>query len=235
MPIRRRGFLVTMPLVAMASVAKADTTDLSLTCDTAAAPAMRRAAGTFRARTGVRVFVHATSPGLILPQLERSIQNDILVTTPARLDLAETASLVTPGQRSLSWRNRLVLATNRSPAGPQGSLAAPDPTPASDIDGPAILQRLGLSMTIGVIDTDAVGWLLKTGGARQGLVHQTEVAGNETLRAGDTVPDAAWPPILYAATVTRLAGRPNPQAFVAFLSSAEGAEVLREAGLEAVT
>jgi len=234
MPILRRGFLATIPLVAMASVAVADTTDLSLTCDTAAAPAMRRAARTFRDCTGVRVFVHATSPGLIVPQLQRSIQNDILVTTPARLDVAEQASLVKPGGRSATWRNRLVLATARSPAGPQGSLAGPDLTPASDIDGPGILRRLGMTMTIGVIDTDSVAWLLKTGGARQGLLHQTEVSADETLQATDPVSDAAWPPILYAATVTSLARRPNPQDFVAFLSSPDGVAALRAAGLEAV-
>jgi ABC-type molybdate transport system substrate-binding protein len=234
MPIHRRGLLATIPLVAIASVAAADTTDLSLACDTAAAPAMRRAAETFRNRTGVRVFVHETSPGLILPQLSRSIQNDILVTTPARLDAAEQAGLVKPGERSTAWRNRLVLATATSPAGPQGSLAAPDSTPASDIDGAAILQRLGMSMTIGVIDTNSVAWLLKTGGARQGLLHQTEVATDETLRVTDTVPDSAWPPIFYAGTVTSLARRPNPQAFVAFLSTPDGAAALRDAGLEAV-
>ncbi len=49
------------------------------------------------------------------------------------------------------------------------------------------------------------------------------------------VPDEAWPPILYAATVTRLARRPDPEAFVAFLGSAEGKTALTAAGLEAVT
>jgi hypothetical protein len=94
MTISRRAVFATMPLVAISSLAVAETTDLSLACDTAAAPALQRAADAFWARMGVRVFVHATTPGLLLPQLERTIQNDILVTTPARLDLAELKDLV---------------------------------------------------------------------------------------------------------------------------------------------
>src|SRR4051794_27924493 len=111
MPISRRSLFAAVPLVAVGSLAAAETTDLSLACDTAAAPAIQRAADMFRARTGVRVFVHATAPALLLPQLERTIQNDILVTTPARLDLAEQKGLVQPGGRTRSWRNRLVIAT----------------------------------------------------------------------------------------------------------------------------
>jgi ABC-type molybdate transport system substrate-binding protein len=36
------------------------------------------------------------------------------------------------------------------------------------------------------------------------------------------VPDEAWPPIVYAATVTKLAYRGDPAAFVAFLGGPEG-------------
>ena len=46
--------------------ARADTVGLALNCDTTLAPALRQAAAAYRARTGVRVFVFATGPGLIL-------------------------------------------------------------------------------------------------------------------------------------------------------------------------
>jgi ABC-type molybdate transport system substrate-binding protein len=86
-----------------------------------------------------------------------------------------------------------------------------------------------------VIDTAAVAWTLTTGGARQGLLHQTEVTADERLRAVALVPDSVWPPILYAATVTKLAYRGDPAAFVRFLDSAEGQAVLQAAGLEPVS
>jgi molybdate transport system substrate-binding protein len=213
----------------------AGTTDLAVTCDTAAEPAVVAAARAFRQRTGVRVRVFPTPPGLVLPQLERQIQNDIIVTQVATIDQAENAGLVAPGGRVGPWRNRLVIAT--AAGGEAGTFAVPDPSPASDIDGEAILQRLGTTTgtRLGVIDTAAVAWTLTTGGARQGLLHQTEVTADERLRAVALVPDSVWPPILYAATVTKLAYRGDPAAFVRFLDSAEGQAVLQAAGLEPVS
>jgi molybdate transport system substrate-binding protein len=112
-----------------------------------------------------------------------------------------------------------------------------DPTPASGIDGHAILQRLGAmpQTVLGVINTGAVAWLLTNGHAQQGLLHQTEVVDDSRLKPLSPVPDDAWPPILYAATVTKLARRGDPAAFVAFLGSPDGQAVLHQAGLESAS
>ena len=149
---------------------------------------------------------------LVLPQLEREIQNDIIVTQIATIDQADKAGLVEPGVRVGPWRNRLVTAAANQPAGAEGSFAVPDPSPASDIDGIAILRRLSAApgTVLGVIDTGAVTWTLANGSARQGLLHQTEVNADGRLRAVSPVPDEAWPPILCAATVTKLAYRGDP-------------------------
>jgi molybdate transport system substrate-binding protein len=183
----------------------------------------------------VRIRVFPTAPGLVLPQLEREIQNDIIVTRIAVIDLAEKAGLVTPGGRIGPWRNRLVMAAAKSPAGPEGSFAVPDVSSGSDIDGSLILQRIGTvpAKIVGVLDTGAVAWTLTNGGARLGLLHQTEVAADDRLRAVSAVPDEAWPPILYAATMTKLARRGDPAAFLTFLASPDGQAVLQSAGLEA--
>jgi molybdate transport system substrate-binding protein len=212
----------------------AATTDLAVTCDSAAAPAVIAAGTAYRTKTGIRIRVFPTAPGLVLPQIEREIQNDIIVTQIAVIDQAEKLGLVAPGGRAGPWRNRLVIASAKEPAGPEGSFAVPDPSPASDIDGIAILQRLGLSpaKVPGVLDTGAVAWTLTNGGARQGLLHMTEVSADDRLRAVSPVPDSAWPPIFYVATITKLARRGDPAAFLAFLSSPEGQTVLRSAGLE---
>jgi len=241
MNFSRRGLLAVAPAALAATVLTsgvafgATTTDLAVTCDAAAAPSVGAAGTAYRAKTGVRVRVFPTAPGLVLPQLEREIQNDIIVTRIAVIDLAEKAGLVTPGGRVGPWRNRLVMAAAKSPAGPEGSFAVPDVSSGSDIDGALILQRIGTApaTVLGVLDTNAVAWTLTNGGARLGLLHQTEVTADDRLRAVSPVPDIAWPPILYAATVTRLARRGDPAAFLAFLTSPDGQAVLLSSGLEA--
>jgi hypothetical protein len=93
---------------------------------------------------------------------------------------------------------------------------------------------MGVSPTkvLGVLDTGAVAWMLANGRARQGLVFLTDVAADDRLKAGAPVPESACPPVLYAASVTSLAYRGDPAAFVAFLGSADGLSELRAAGLE---
>nr|WP_294502976.1 substrate-binding domain-containing protein [uncultured Rhodopila sp.] len=240
MPFLRRGLLATAPAAALSLIitpASAATTDLAVSCDTAAASAVIRAGDVYRSRTGVRIRVFPTSPGLLLPQLEREIQNDIVLTQIAVLDQAEKEGLIQPGGRVGPWRNRLVIATSRDTDGPEGSFAVTDPTPASGIDGPAILQRLGAmpKTVLGVINTGTVAWLLTNGQAQQGLLHQTEIVNDSSLKPLSAVPDDVWPPILYAATVTKLARRGDPAAFVAFLGGPDGQAVLHLAGLESAS
>jgi molybdate transport system substrate-binding protein len=234
-PIGRR----VLPLLALAGAigpARADTVDLAVNCDTTLAPALRQAAAAYKARTGVRVFVFATGPGLILPQLVRGIQNDIVVTQTTILDQAVQAGVVASAVRA-QWRNPLVIAGARGVATTDRTFAAPDPSPASDIDGPALLARLGLtpSRILGAVDTDEVAFLLTTGAAQAGLLHMTDVRADERLAVIRPVPAETQPPLLYAASVTRLARRPNPEGFVAFLAAPEGTAILATAGLETPT
>ena len=119
-----------------------------------------------------------------------------------------------------AWRNPLVLAVKRgAPPASDKPIAVSDPTPGSDMDGPAILARLGLLPTpmLGVIDTDTVAALVLNGTARAGLLHMTDVRAHPELQVVRTVSPAVQPPIAYAAAVTKLARRPDPAGFVAFL------------------
>jgi molybdate transport system substrate-binding protein len=243
MLLPRRQSLVAAPALLVATtlrprIARAQTvTDLALVCDIAAAPAIIAAAKAYRTKSGVRVRIFPTVPSLIVPLLARNIQNDIVVTQIAAIAQAEQQDLIAPGGRVGPWRNRLVSAAAVQQAGPEGSFAVPDPTPASDIDGIAILHALGIApaKVIGVLDTNAVAWTLTRAGARQGLLHQTEVTADQRLQAVSPIPDTAWPPILYAATVTKLTSRGDPAAFLTFLASAQGQTVLQAAGLETGT
>src|SRR5579883_1764562 len=186
--------------------------DLALTCDTTLGPVLQQLADAYRARTSVRVSVFPTGPGLILPQLLRDIQNDILVTQTTILDQALRSNIIARAVAP-QWRNPLVIAgRNGTPSRMDGSFAAPDPTPMSDIDGPALLRRLAISppRTVGAVDTDEVAFLLQSGAAQAGLVHMTDVRAN----SGFTVIRSVDESLSYAASVTRLANRPNPEGFV---------------------
>lgn len=239
MGIARRGlFQASMALlpVVLASAARAATTDLVVACDTALAPALLRAAAAYTTRSGVEIRLFPTSPGLIVPQLERDVQNDLVVTRLPILEAAAQVDRLASDARAGPWRNRLVLAAPRNATGSDGPIAVTDPSPASMLDGHAVLTRIGRhpSVVMGAVDTAGVVFLLTTGAARFGLVYMTDARANQ-LDVVAPVPDDASPPVLVAAAVSRNAGRPNPGAFLAFLATPEAGKVLNAAGLENVT
>ena len=214
--------------------ARAATAGLAVTCDTTLAPALREIGATYRARSGVPVFVFPTGPGLILPQLLRDIQNDIVVTQVAIMDQAVQAGVVAPTPRGRTWHNPLVVAGLRGVSASDQTFAVSDPSPASDIDGAALLAQLGLqpARVLGAVDTDEVAFLLTTGSAQAGLLHMTDVRADQRLAVIRPLPAEISAPIVYAASVTRLARRPDPQDFIAFLATSEADALLRQSGLE---
>ncbi len=225
-----------LPLMAMSAViapALADTTDLSVACDTTLAPALRKVGRAYTAKTSVRVFVFPTGPGLLLPQLSRDIQNDIVVTQVSILEQAAHAGIA-PSGSGPRWNNPLVIAGLRATSPIDQTFAASDPTPASDMDGPGIVERLGLkpARLLGAVDTDEVASLITTGAAQAGLLHMTDVAADQRLAVLRPVPPDIQPPLVYAASVTRLARRPNPEGFVAFLATQPASALLTQSGLE---
>src|SRR5262249_42954958 len=156
----RRRLLAGIPLLALAvASARAATSYLSLACDTTIAPALGKAAAAYKARTGVQGFVVPTGPRLLVPPLPRGIPHDIVVTQTAILDEALQAGVIGEAVRA-QWRNALVVAGLRTTAPVDRVFAAPDPSPASDVDGPALLARLGLkpARAMGAVDTDEVAF-----------------------------------------------------------------------------
>jgi molybdate transport system substrate-binding protein len=242
MGISRRDWLGFAPAVALAASVPAatpaladddfTTTDLAVSCDNPAVPALGRAARAYRRQSGVRVRIFPTAADLLLPQLQRDIQNDIVLTRVETIDAAEKLGIVKPGGRVGPWRNRLVLAETAS--GDDGRYAVPDPTPASEFDGAAVLKAMNVTpgKIVGVLDSDAVVWSLLHGQASRGLVFQSDLAAYPALRAVAPVPDSAAPAMVYAATMTTLAYRINPEAFVRFLGSPAGMAELKAGGLE---
>jgi molybdate transport system substrate-binding protein len=235
---RRDLFHASLALAppALANPARARTTDLVAACDTALGPAIKRVAAAYTARTGVEIRLFPASPNLLLPQLARDVQNDVLITQVSILEQAgRTGLLAADATRAGPWRTRLVLAAPRGTGGSDGGpIAVPDMTPAFPWDSRAILAGIGLqqAITLGAIDTRGVAFLLTSGAARAGLLYLTEMQAEPGLEVVTEIPDAVSPPLAVGAAISHGASRPNPGAFVAFLNSGEAAELLRANGLE---
>jgi ABC-type molybdate transport system substrate-binding protein len=237
MTLGRRQLLTGIPLAALASPARA-AGDLAVACDTTLASTLGKLGAAYAATSGVRVHVFPTGPGLIVPQLVRDSQNNIVVTQIAILDQAVQSGIVAPRTGGMTWRNPLVIAGLRGAAAAvDQAFAASDPSPASDMDGPALLARLGLRPTrvLGAVDTDEVAFLLTTGAAQAGLLHMTDVRADQRLGVIREVPVDVHPPLVYAASATRLVRQIAPSDFIAFLATPRAYALLTEAGLEVQT
>ncbi len=103
------------------------------------------------------------------------------------------------------------------------------------MDASAILAKLQLPANdvLGVVDTDTVVALVRDGTARAGLMHMTDVRAYPDLAVVREVPDTIQPPVAYAAAVTKLAYRPDPDGMVAFLLTSQATALLAALGLEA--
>ena len=121
-----------------------------------------------------------------------------------------------PTRSARSWRNPVVIAGLRGAGDRSRRFAVTDPIPASDIDGPAFLARLGLQPTrvLGAVDTDEVAFLLTTGAAQAGLLHMTDVRADERLAVIRQVPAEIQPPLLYAASRHAAGAAAEPEGFV---------------------
>jgi ABC-type molybdate transport system substrate-binding protein len=222
--------------LAMASEAKAGTTDLAVICDVTLGAPLRLAAAAFRAGAGVEIHVFPTAPGLIVPQLDREVQIDIVVAQSGVLDQATQAGLLTTSPRSGPWSNALVVAERIDASGSPdtGKFAVSELPGASGIDGAAVVASLGIdaARVVSAIDTSEVAFLLTTGGARTGVLRLTDVRADARLRVVRTIADQ--PPALCTAAITTGASRPNPAAFITFLGTEPARRVLVAAGLEIV-
>jgi molybdate transport system substrate-binding protein len=152
----------------------------------------------------------------------------------ATLDQAAQIGIVAPETTRGEWRNPLVIAGPRGASATDRTVAACDPSPASEIDGPRILERLGLrpARILGAVDTGEVAALVTSGTAQAGLLHMTDVRADPRLAVIHPVPEDIHAPIVYAAAVTRGARRPDPQVLVAFLATSGAMALLAESGLE---
>ncbi len=255
--LRRRGLGQAAALAAVASMlpppARAKTSpapNVIVYCDPALRAAIEDAGRLFTASNGARVNVFCAAPTLMLAQIERVVQNDVLVTQADWMDEAVRRALIKPSTRMPLGANRLVLAVSgQATALPltdrvairrligAGPVAIPDPTTGTTVDSAGTLARLGFSdplpfKTVGAIDTEGVAFLIRTGAAKLGLLYRTEAQAGSGLAPVALLPDES--PVPYAAAITVLTRRPNAEAFMDFLHTPDATSRLTSAGLEAV-
>lgn len=236
--IRRRMMLTAPALLPLAVVseAKADTTDLAVICDLTLGSALIAVGARFRAGTGVHIDVFPTAPGLIVPQLAREVQIDIVVAERDVLEHAAQANLLTGAARGGPWSNQVVIAAAKDASGPEdaGPFAVSELPAASGIDGALIVARLGVdpARVRSAIDTTEVAFLLTTGAVRTGLLFLTDVRADPRLRVVRVLTEQ--PPAVHAAAITAGTRRPNPAAFITFLGTPPARELLSDAGMEFV-
>jgi hypothetical protein len=182
--------------------------------------------------SNMRIF--CAPPAQMVALLAHGTQDDVLITQPA---------FAPAGARAI-WRNRLAIAGLGASAQPMaftpaalsvaldgGKLAVPDSTPAATFDAAPLLALFGLSpaqIQGAASTTDALG-MLRTGDAKLALCHVTEIMAEPRARIVQTLPDAAYAPIIYAAGPTKTAWSRNQQALLAALPHAPQA---RAYGLE---
>lgn len=215
-------------------------------CDPTLKPVLRAAAAGF----GAPVILFAAPPALSIGLLAHGTQDDLLITTPAMAAQAASAGVLAGGDTPPRWRNHLVLAGLRGQGGRlagldaaavlarlgDGRFALSDASPAATIDGPAVIDALGLTgalagRTVPAVDTGEVGPLLRSGAARIGLCHRTDVRADDGIEEIAALPDASYPPIAYCVRRTRHAWSMNMDAFETYLASPDGAARLGRLGL----
>jgi molybdenum ABC transporter molybdate-binding protein len=218
-------------------------------CDPTLKPVLRRAAAHF-APGPVTLF--SAPPALAIGLLEHGTQDDLLITTPEMAQDAANAGVLAPHPIAAPlYANHLVIAASHADAAPLAALDAPtlmarlgsgrfaltDATKAATIDAPAVIGKLGLAdalkdRIIPAANTDEVTFLIRTGAAKLGLCHRTDVRIDDSLVEVAAVPDASYPPIRYCISQTKTAWSANMDAFVAYMASPQASGVLTKLGLE---
>jgi molybdate transport system substrate-binding protein len=249
-PIGIVGVAYSAPVLATEPVRQAD---VVVFCEETLRPAIERAGGRWRAQGGGRLDVFVARSDLLLEQIARGARCDVLVVTGGELaDAAVRRDLARAESVKPSWRNRLVvvapeegqradtIASSANVAEIFGAneLAIADWTVSSaGVETRTALDRLGVwqfleSSVVGSESTEGVAYLLATGKARRGIVYKTNAVADPRLSIVATIPDDAYPPVVYSTALTYSEASDGAPRFLNFLRSPEARPELSASGLE---
>lgn len=231
------GGLLALPVAARADEGEVGTTDLALACTVGLAAVMQRAAAEFRDMFDVRVHVFPIGPRLLVAQMRREVQIDLVAAGLLELDELASQKLLVGPPYTGPWRDRLVIAARRGvrlETAVAGIIAVPDAGTAAGIDGKALLDGMALrvSRRLGVVDTAEGAALLSSDQVSAALMYRSEVRADMLLAEIAVVPDTIAPEQRVAVAAVMGARRPKPGAFLQFLSGNAGRRMLTDAGLE---
>lgn len=228
--------------------------DVVVLCEPTLEPVVSEIGALWRKRTGFPVRVFASPTAAILQQVAHGVRSDIVIAEgDAAAAAASQQEIIKAETRHGGWRNRLVVARQGSAAAAgalsresnlltlagAGPIAIVDaPVATAGVQSRAALAALGLwdglqGHSIGVASTEDATFLLDDGTARLAVVYATDVAADRRLSVAATIPDDAYPPIVYWWAETRQVRSDKTDEFAAFLRQAEATERLTAAGLEA--
>lgn len=219
----------------------ANSGDVTVFCD----PTLKSAMLSLSGLGGFNIYPLCAPGPLMVAQIIRHTRNDVLFTLDTVMDDAVAAKLVVLASRRGGFSNNLVLASlRRASRGPldqpglqslltKAQVAVTDDTPASNLDGRAILAANNLTAPNiqGAANTGDVAFLLTTGAADVGLIYQTDVLADPRLTILATL---TAPPTVtnYAAAVNASAFSPNAQALINLMQSPNGIARLNTAGVK---
>jgi len=222
-------------------------------CEETLRAAMERAGRQWRVGGGARLNIFVARSDLLLEQIARGARCDLLVVTGKELaDAAIERKLVRAESVRPSWRNRLVVvARDEGPSTDTiassgniaeligaNKLAVADWTVSpAGAETRTALDRLGVwqsleSRIIGSESTEGVAYLLAAGKAKRGVVYRTNAAADPRLSIVATIPDDAYPPVVYSTALTFSEASGGTPQFLNFLRSPEAKPELVASGLE---
>ncbi len=228
--------------------------DVVVLCEPTLKPVVSEIGALWRKQTGIRVHVFTSPTALLLQQVAHGVRSDIVIAEgDAAAAAATQQAIIKADTRYGGWRNRLVVAREGSGAtagalsrqsnlltlagaGPVAIVDAPVAT--AGVQSRTALAALGLwdglqGHSIGVASTEDATFLLDGGKARLAVVYATDVAADRRLSVAATIPDDAYPPIVYWWAETRQVRSDKTDDFAAFLRQAAARERFKAAGLEA--
>lgn len=204
----------------------------------------------FTIRTGSPVVFNFGGSGALAQQIEAGAPVDVFASAaPAEMDLLDRQGLLLPGTRRLLARNVLVVVV---PADARADLARvadlvkasfrriaignPRTVPAGEyaregLHNLKVWDTLYPRLVLAENVRQALDYVIR-GEVDAGIVYRTDAkAGGDRVRVAAIVPEESHHPVLYPIAVLRDSRPTKPaRAFVDFVVSPEGQEVLRRAG-----
>ena len=210
----------------------------------------------FAKKTGDKIDYTFDTTGALQMKLRGGEKADIVLLSAAGLDAMEKEHLVQPGTRVDLARALIGVSVKRGAKAPD--LSTPDAFKAALVNARSVayvdpaaggtsgIYLSGLLKRMGIADAvskktvfgkqgSEVAEAVASGKAEIGITFISEMLPNKGVAIASPLPDPIQSPTVYSAAIAAMS--PNPvqaRAFLAAMTSAEGASAIKNAGLEPI-